>query len=81
MCVSLLFMLQLESFMVLPQCVVLFGETDVSCLQLLQQPLALTEPAQNNLLHIFKTLYDSKPAPPNCHTPLSAHSSGLSLTP
>lgn len=56
MCVcvcGLLFVLQLEGFVALPQRVTLFGERDVSCLQLLQQPLALTEPArENGLLHI-----------------------------
>lgn len=52
MLIWLLLLLQLECFMVLPQSVVLFDERDVSHLQLLQHPLALTEPAQeNNLLH------------------------------
>lgn len=48
----LLFVLQLQRFVVLPQSVALFGEGDVSRLQLFQQPLALVEPAQeNDLLH------------------------------
>lgn len=49
---GLLFVLQLQCFAALPQSVVLFGERDVSRLQLLQQPLALVEPAQGiDLLH------------------------------
>lgn len=37
-------MLQLQVFVVLPQTVVLLGERDVSCLQVLQQTLAVVEP-------------------------------------
>lgn len=51
----LLFLLQLQRFMASPQGVVLLGERDVSHLQLLQHPLALAEPAQENkLLHTRK---------------------------
>lgn len=38
--------------MVLPQRLALFGERDVSRLQLLQQPLALVEPEQRSTCYI-----------------------------